>query len=83
MFRHLIVAILCVNIVSCYIIPQTQGAQRSSAISVKRAKFIFKVRTESGGIVGGILIEGKDLFDCINKLMRRYPNCQILEAKKK
>lgn len=46
-------------------------------------KFVFKIKTKSGGIVGNILIEGKDLFAAISKLKKRYPGCEILEAKEK
>jgi len=38
---------------------------------------------KSGGIVGNILIEAKDLFAAISKLKKRYPGCEILEAKEK
>ena len=44
-------------------------------------KFIFKIRTKSGGIVGNILIEAKDQFAAVSKLMQRYPGCEILEGK--
>ncbi len=47
----------------------------------QRVKIRFKIKTKSGGIVGNVLIEGKDLFNCISKLMARYPGCEILEAK--
>jgi hypothetical protein len=46
-------------------------------------KFIFKIKTKSGGIVGNILIEAKDQFAAIAKLMQRYPGCEVLEAKEK
>lgn len=49
----------------------------------KREKYLFKIETKSGGIVGNILIEGKGLFDCISKLKKRYPGCTVLDAKKK
>jgi hypothetical protein len=46
-------------------------------------KFVFKIRTKSGGIVGNILIEAKDQFAAVSKLMQRYPGCEILEGKEK
>jgi hypothetical protein len=46
-------------------------------------KFVFKIRTKSGSIVGNILIEAKDQFAAIAKLIERYPGCEVLEAKEK
>jgi len=46
-------------------------------------KFAFKVRTKSGGIVGNIVIEAKDQFAAVAKLMKRYPGCEILEGREK
>lgn len=49
--------------------------------SANRVKYRFKIKTKTGGIVGNVLIEGRDLFNCISKLNKRYPGCEILEAK--
>jgi hypothetical protein len=46
-------------------------------------KFVFKIRTKSGSIVGNILIEAKDQFAAVVKLKERYPGCEVLEAKEK
>ncbi len=46
-------------------------------------KFLFKIRTKSGSIVGNILIEARDQFAAVGKLMKRYPGCEILEGKEK
>lgn len=46
-------------------------------------KFLFKIKTKSKSIIGNILIEAKDLFGAISKLNKRYPGCEILEAKEK
>lgn len=46
-------------------------------------KFIFKIKTKSGGIVGNVLIEASDVFAAINKLMKRYPGCEVLEVKER
>jgi hypothetical protein len=46
-------------------------------------KFVFKIKTKSGGIIGNISIEAKDIFAAISKLNKRYSGCEILEAKKK
>ena len=45
-----------------------------------RAKFVFRIKTASGGIVGNILIEAKDQFEAQNKLQQRYPGCTILNC---
>jgi hypothetical protein len=46
-------------------------------------KFVFKIKTKSGGIVGNILIEAKDQFAAVSKLKQRYPGCEIWEGKEK
>lgn len=47
------------------------------------AKFVFKIKTKTGGIISNILIEAKDQYAAIAVLMKRYPGCEILEAKQK
>jgi hypothetical protein len=46
-------------------------------------KFVFKIKTKSGGIVSNIVIEAKDVEAAKVKLRKRYPDCEILEAKEK
>jgi hypothetical protein len=46
-------------------------------------KFVFKIKTKSGGIVGNIVIEAKDMEAAKYKLRQRYPGCEIMEAKEK
>jgi hypothetical protein len=46
-------------------------------------KFVFKVKTKSGSIVGNIVIEASDQFAAVAKLMKRYPGCEILEGREK
>lgn len=58
------------------------GAVPVAALAANR-KFVFKIRTKSGGIIGNILIEAKDMFAAIAKLKKRYPDCEILEARAK
>lgn len=48
-----------------------------------KKKFVFKIKTKSGGIVGNIPIEAKDQFAAIAQLKQRYPDCEILEVKEK
>ena len=54
-----------------------------AAVALANKKFVFKVKTKSGGIVGNILIEAKDVFAAISKLKKRYPGCTVLEAREK
>jgi len=58
------------------------AAVPSLALAVNR-KFVFKIKTKSGGIVGNIVIEAKDMEAAKYKLRKRYPDCEILEAKEK
>jgi len=57
--------------------------KRIWAAGAATRKFVFKVKTKSGGIIGNILIEAKDMFAAIAKLKKRYPGCEIVEAKEK
>lgn len=58
------------------------GVDGGTAIAANK-KFIFKIRTKSDGIVGNILIEASDQFAAVSKLLKRYPDCKILEGKGK
>tara|TARA_Y100000034_G_scaffold136330_1_gene212231 strand:+ start:4302 stop:4934 length:633 start_codon:yes stop_codon:yes gene_type:complete len=63
--------------------PPRQPSGTHHNVAGANQKFIFKIKTKTGGIVGGILIEAKDVFGAISKLNRRYPGCEILEVKQK
>lgn len=56
------------------------GAHGASAAD---RKFIFKIKTKSGGIVGNIVIEAKDAENAKYKLRQRYPDCEIIEMREK
>jgi len=53
-----------------------------TALAANR-KFVFKVKTKSGGIIGNVVIEAKDMFAAVAKLKKRYPDCEILEGREK
>jgi len=53
-----------------------------TALAANR-KFVFKIKTKSGGIIGNILFEAKDMFAAIAKLKKRYPGSEILEGREK
>lgn len=46
-------------------------------------KFVFKIKTKSGSIVGNIVIEAKDIEAAKYKLRQRYPDCEIMEGHEK
>ena len=46
-------------------------------------KFVFKIKTKSGGIIGNIVIEAKDAEAAKHKLRERYPDCEILGMEEK
>lgn len=54
-----------------------------SAFAAANQKFIFRVKTKDGGIVGNVLIEAADVEAAKVKLMKRYPGCTILNVKTK
>jgi len=41
-------------------------------------RFVFRIKTAGGSIIGNVLIEARDQYEAENKLYRRYPDCQIL-----
>jgi len=49
----------------------------------KRRKFVFKIKTKSGSIVGNIVIEGTSQSNAESKLRRRYPGCEILDCQER
>lgn len=46
-------------------------------------KFVFKIKTKSGGVIGNIVIEAKDMEAAKHKLRQRYPDCEVLEGREK
>jgi hypothetical protein len=62
----------------CLLSPLALDAQAAA-----NKKFVFKIKTKSGGIVGNIVIEAKDIEAAKAKLRKRYPDCEILEGHEK
>jgi len=42
--------------------------------------YVFKIKTESGGTTGNIVIQGTSQADAERKLRQRYPDCTILDV---
>jgi hypothetical protein len=55
----------------------------SAVLAGDHKRFVFKIRTKSGGIVGKIVIEAKDIEEAKHKLRKQYPNCEIMEGHEK
>ena len=53
------------------------------AFAAANQKFIFRVKTKDGGIIGNVLIEAADVEAAKVKLMKRYPGSTILNVKTK
>jgi len=53
------------------------------AFAAANKKFIFRIKTKSGGIVGNVLIEAGDVFAAITKLKKRYPGCEVLGVRER
>jgi len=49
----------------------------------KDRKFVFRIKTKSGGIIGNILIEAKNAEAAKHVLRERYPGCEILDMEEK
>ena len=55
-----------------------------SAVSAgEHKRFVFKIKTKSGSIVGNVVIEAKDIEEAKYKLKKRYPDCEIMEGHEK
>ena len=74
-------AFFCV-VLSAFIGPCLPRASEAEHLG-KRRKFIFKIKTEKGSIIGNIVIEGTSQSNAESKLRRRYPNCEILDCQEK
>ena len=48
----------------------------SLALAASRKRFVFKVKTKSGGIV----IEAKDIEAANYKLRKQHPGCEIMKG---
>jgi hypothetical protein len=55
----------------------------STALAASHKRFVFKIKTKGGSIVGNIVIEAKDIEEAKHKLRHRYPGCEILEGHEK
>ena len=55
----------------------------SAAMAGGYKKFVFKIKTKGGSIVGNVVIEAKDMEAAKYKLRKRYPDCEILEGHEK
>ena len=55
----------------------------SAAMAGEYKKFVFKIKTKGGSIVGNVVIEAKDMEDAKYKLRKRYPDCEIMEGHEK
>ena len=44
-------------------------------------RFVFRIKTKSGGIIGNIVIHADNMDAAKYKLRQRYPDCEILDAK--
>lgn len=52
-------------------------------LSLANKKFVFRIKTKSGGIIGNIVIHAKNMDAAKHKLRERYPNCEVLDAEER
>jgi hypothetical protein len=43
-------------------------------------KFVFRIKTSTGGIIGNVVIEARDIEAAKDKLRQKYPDSEILAA---
>jgi hypothetical protein len=46
-------------------------------------RFVFRIRTKTGGIISNVSIAAKDPYEAENLLRKRYPDCEILNCEAK
>ena len=46
-------------------------------------KFVFKIKTATGGIIDNVLIEARNIDEARYRLQKRYPGCTVLSARQK
>ena len=69
-----------------FLVGTAAGLMALTATSIVHAanrKFVFKIKTRSGSIVGNIVINATDMDAAKHKLRKRYFDCEIMEAKEK
>ena len=44
-------------------------------------RYEFRIKTKTGGEVGGIVFRARDQYEAQNMLMKQYPGCTILNCK--
>ncbi len=44
-------------------------------------RYEFRIKTKTGGEVGGIVFRARDQYEAQNMLMKQYPNCTILNCR--
>ena len=55
----------------------------SAVLAAGRKRFVFKIKTKSGSIVGNVVIEAKDMEEAKYKLRKRYSGSEIMEGYQK
>jgi hypothetical protein len=43
-------------------------------------RFVFRIRTKTGGIISNVSIAAKDQYEAEHRLRQRYPDCEILNC---
>jgi len=55
----------------------------ASPVFGKDKKFVFRIKTKNGSIVGNIVIYAKNMDAAKHKLREQHPDCEILDAEEK
>jgi hypothetical protein len=59
------------------------GISQLAEGAIMNRRFVFRIKTKGGSIVGNVVIEAKDIEAAKVKLFKRYPDCQILNVETK
>ena len=82
--KNLIVAAGAVVVFSAtFAIKDVRAEETPRRRRKRRRRFVFKVKTHDGNIVGGIAIEAENMDAAKVKLRERYKNSEILDAKER
>lgn len=83
MHKAIILALLLLGVVEATCTAHAVQVAEIANHTTKQKTFAFKIKTQNGGIIGNIRFQADNVFEAIQKLMKRYPNCTILSAEEK
>lgn len=68
-----------------YYKPSEMQSPKKTAITytAQNKRYVFKIKTKDGGIIGNIVFHARSKEAAEAKLMQRYPGCTVLDCQEK